>query len=501
CDSHEGWVTSAAITLNGRYAALSFSDRRIELWDVSDGLKMHEWSGHHFRAATAIAASNDGGRVVSGARSTLRLWTEHNAARIWSRRGDRATISSGDSVSHQGEWRREGIGNPIAVLALTKDGQQAVSGHYDGLLKLWALDENPKRDNMHSAKINSLLTTPDKAFIVSASDDSTLRVWSVSNGQPVFTLRGHKDSVQDVAACADGMITSVSKDGTLGLWPLQGVAGLGATRRGEVIKPKDEFIDADLPEQRKEIFRIVSCESRVVCATYNHSILVLDQGGEKPRQFAYHPCYGPISTLTVTPDGRCAITGHWTSRIVVRDLDSGEIRQQKELHADRAEALMLAGDGGLAFIGCRNGQLHKWDLTNDYAACVWQAPQHCSIKRIVCEPSGRRALLALDDKTLVLWDSESGQPQSLEGHENKITDIGVTPDWRLAVSGSDDRTIKLWDLETCRSVASFTCDGAITCVLAADEEIFVAGDDDGAVHVLSYIQFSNNDADTLRIPA
>ena len=68
-------------------------------------------------------------------------------------------------------------------------------------------------------------------------------------------------------------------------------------------------------------------------------------------------------------------------------------------------------------------------------------------------PDGRRAVSASEDKTLKVWDLETGRAlRTLEGHSGYVTGVAVTPDGRRAVSASWDNTLKVWDLETGRAL-------------------------------------------------
>ena len=69
-------------------------------------------------------------------------------------------------------------------------------------------------------------------------------------------------------------------------------------------------------------------------------------------------------------------------------------------------------------------------------------------------PDGRRAVSASEDRTLRLWDLESGQTiRTLEGHTERVLAVAVTPDGRRAVSASEDRTLRLWDLESGQTIS------------------------------------------------
>jgi len=61
----------------------------------------------------------------------------------------------------------------------------------------------------------------------------------------------------------------------------------------------------------------------------------------------------------------------------------------------------------------------------------------------------------------------------------------LTADGRRAVSGSEDRTLKVWDLETGEIVTTFTGESDVSAVaIAADDRTIVAGEWSGRVHFL-----------------
>ena len=74
---------------------------------------------------------------------------------------------------------------------------------------------------------------------------------------------------------------------------------------------------------------------------------------------------------------------------------------------------------------------------------------------------GRRALSGSDDRTLRLWDLETGaELRRFEGHEGWVTSVTVLADGRRALSGFRDKTLRLWDLETGAELACLTFDAA-----------------------------------------
>jgi WD40 repeat protein len=103
-------------------------------------------------------------------------------------------------------------------------------------------------------------------------------------------------------------------------------------------------------------------------------------------------------------------------------------------------------------------------------------------------PDGRRVVSGSSDKTVAVWDLESGTLiHQLLGHQSGVTSVAVSPDGRHVVSGSYDKTVEVWDLETGRRLATLTLDGGtLTVAWHPDGRVIVAGDTGSNLYRMEY---------------
>ena len=68
------------------------------------------------------------------------------------------------------------------------------------------------------------------------------------------------------------------------------------------------------------------------------------------------------------------------------------------------------------------------------------------------QPDGRRIATTSHDRTVKLWDAETGQEVlTLRDHTAGVICVAFSPDGHRLVSGSIDRTARVWDARPLKS--------------------------------------------------
>ncbi|MDD2737065.1 MAG: DUF4062 domain-containing protein [Desulfuromonadaceae bacterium] len=272
----------------------------------------------------------------------------------------------------------------------------------------------------HVAEVMSVSMTPDGRRAISGSCDKTIRVWDLESGFCIRTLEGHSDWVWSVNITPDGKCAvSSSEDKTLRVWDLES---------GECLRL------LSLEGQSKKKFGNVSCT--------HGSEYILDEAIQIMHRHSER-----VWCVSVTPNGRWAVSGSDDDALRVWDLERGTCLHVLEGHNSGIRCVSMTPDGRRAVSGSHDCDLRVWDIES--GVCLWTLEGHNDkIRSVSVTPDGRCALTGSEDKTLRVWDLENGTClRTLYGHSEAVTSVSVTADGRRAVSGSKDNLLRLWDLE------------------------------------------------------
>jgi WD40 repeat protein len=491
CRGHDGPVRAVAVSADARSILSGAADRTVRLFDAITGELKITFQGHADQV-DCVGITTDGRIGVSGAQDgTLRSWNLETRAPLTVLDGhasfvrslvvtrDDLRIISGSSDKTIRHWNLErrtaAVRNttragPVTVLSLSANGMRAVSGSRTSDLSVWDVAHGTVTGTLAGHAANARLSSPvtrmsglvtavslteDGSTAVSASRDSTLRIWDVMSGRTLHTLTGHSDAVLKIAVSANGRhAASLARDRTVRVWDLA---------NGSAV-------------------RVLAADDNMKAVTSQTSDpLLLELGQHVTLDITQSPI-SRDAEVTISPDGRHVLIGD-DSGVLCWDVLTG--RSLKERFDDFMVVAMATGLPGRAILGSRTGWIKVWDLGTCTTTHTFKAHDR-QVLDLAINTDLHRLVSAGRDNTISVWDlAGMGLVSTLHGASSELDEVAVAPDARVAYSIYGDKIVAS-DLMQLSHLGSVSLDHQITVVaVASDGTSVAAGDESGMVHFLS----------------
>ncbi|MFA7158472.1 MAG: hypothetical protein WC299_04145, partial [Kiritimatiellia bacterium] len=474
-EGHNDAVKCVNVTPDGRRAVSASADNTLRVWDLKSGQCLHTLKGHVGSLCRGFLRMDDDGNIIA--------------------------------LSYQEAVKNRPRG--VLSVSITPDGRRAVSGSDYNTIQVWDLEngiclrtlESDHRgllgsslDKSSRRAILSISVTPDGRRAVLGSDDHTMQVWDLESGACLLTLKGHNEAVKSVSVTADGRraVAAYTED---------------------AFNPTALFMKSGLPLlvwdlESGECLHILKGHSYGVLSVsvtpdgrwavsggVDKTLRVWDlENGECLRILQGHN--SSIEAVVVTPDGRRVISGSYDDTLRVWDLESGECLRTLEGHSRGVTSVSVTADGLFAVSGSYDKTLRVWDLEKRKSQCTLES-RRFMVDGVSITLDGRRAVSVRNYSVMKVWDLEkSACIRTLEGdfnaakgfpthYDGQLSVVSMTPDGRLAVIPGPENTFQLWDLENyaCLRILKGHRSGVCSVSVTPDGRKALSGSRDGTIRI------------------
>ena len=423
--------------------------------------------------------------------------------------GDK-TLKSWEVATGQCLRTFEGHTDLVRSVCLSADGRFALSGSDDKTLKLWevATGQCLRSFEGHTSWVNSICLSADGRVALSGSNDKTLKLWEVATGQCLRTFEGHTDWVHSVCMSADGrraLSGGYDKDKTLKLWEvatgrcLRTFAGLRNGVFDVCMSTDGRFALSGGSENTLKLWEVAGNVASLSAPTELSRLVTSAAVASASESYRHYFEAGrealthgeAVAALRAFREARSQ-PGFQRDRQVLAEyarlypllrhgrLVGGWEARAFEGHAGGVGSACLSADGRFALSGSGDKTLKLWEVETGKCVCTFEG--HTSNVESVClSADGRFALSGSGDKTLKLWEVATGKClRTFEGHTKSVNTVRLSADGWFALSGSGDKTLKLWEVATGRCLRTFEghTGGVGSACLSADGRFALSGSSD-----------------------
>lgn len=427
------------------------TDPVVARYDLTTGKLMHEWFNDYYTYWRGLALSEDGKRLLAGARTRATEW----------RLDDYKLLKT--FTGH--------AGHAVSVVAYCKEPDQILTGSRDGSIRRWNRLKSKVllRWVPHDTLVTHAAVSPDGKWVLSCGRNVVVES-SMATGQPRVSWQRHSGPVTAVAVLPEGnAVVSGSNDGTLRRWDITSGKCLGviegATKgayavavspdgklaaagcKDGVVREFDLSKGALLRELKGHFGYVRSViytpdGRRLLSSADDGSVRVWTAGQETPEA-VLQGHRGGVLSVAAAPNGEAALTGGRDGTVRLWDLKKGALLRTFEGHRGWVEVVTFAGDNSHGLSSGRDGRILMWDLKD--GRILSEMVHGNWVYALACTPDGKAAFAGGEDNIITCWDlTTAKRTASFGGHEGHVLSLAVTPDGKRLVSSSRDMTLLVW---------------------------------------------------------
>ncbi|CAD5121150.1 DgyrCDS9688 [Dimorphilus gyrociliatus] len=357
----------------------------------------------------------------------------------------------------------------ITGLRVSKDGEYTVCTSRDKTVKCLSSDNLAVIMEISDENLNQpiilMSISSNNLFLVLYLEDGTVQIRSLVTGTFIHNLQNPLPKLTSLAVCSEGIFLSCATENHM-----VHLFNIRST----------ELLESNKVESRVHTTFLFPNDFVLMNAgadSIEFSTLLKRENAqtEKDRH------RNVVNCVTVSRDGKMAVSGSKDTTLRVWSVDSGSLTDILEGHSGQVTCVAIANENAFIASGSADRTVKIWSIV--LAEVVTNYEQHNSTVTCVnVLADNMRILSAEEEGKALLWNAEDGSTLlSCSCHTNLLA---VSPISKLVFAGDGGCTAKLWLLNTGDVVGTLTHTDKITCVgFSPDNEYIVTGSMDNSLKI------------------
>ena len=356
------------------------------------------------------------------------------------------------------------IGDGGTNMAFSPDNQTLASASHDQTIRLWNWKAGKTRHilNGHNSDATGVAFSPGSKLLASSSFDQSIILWDVESGRGLRRLKGHQNMIFGLQFLNKDLLASASSDNTIRLWDVE----TGVTR--QILQGHTAAVAG--------LASYTQAEETLLYSNSNDGT-VKQWRGDLPGQWLVD-LSSESSAAAISPNGEVVAIAYASGNLELYRLEDKTLLYKAEAaHSSDVNRLAFNSDGTmLASAGGNNAKL--WEVTSDQLKEKQTFSGHEQmIYAITFSPDNTQLATASYDGQIGLFNLNSDEKILFKAHKSGSSggtqSVSFSPDGKqLFSTGYYDQQLKLWDLTTQSPTAT-------TLVTANDALLWASFSPDG----------------------
>jgi WD40 repeat protein len=373
----------------------------LKIWSTKTGHKIPSLIGHK-TFVESLAFSPDSLRVVSVGSDP---WLRINI--LGGSKGSFPELKIWDSKKGQEILELKGIENQLSKCSFSPDCRRVVSLY---TCLRWS----------NGGTVESLFGEKQ--------ENNTIRIWDSENGRKIATFKGRDNLIAYYVFSPDGRLVALySDDKVIKIWNTKINNWISATLTGHIDNINSISFSPDGN-------RLLSCSNDKTLKIWdvNTGNCIKDLSGHQAS----------VNTCAYSPDGRLIVSGSTDGILKIWNAKLGWEITTINGHKSQVNYCAFLPDGRRIVSASYDGILKIWDVeSGNQISSIAKAGFECAFT------SDGSQIVSIDSGVLKVFNTESGQIQSVFFCENEVTSFAVSPCSPTIACGDSQGNIYFVELE------------------------------------------------------